>query len=72
MNIKKIESHIKELNAIRAIHHRNFKEIERKHREREISDKNFEKHKQKHDSKIEKIKVKLREFEEKFGERKGK
>ena len=72
MNMKKIESEIKELNAVRAKHQRNFKEIERKHREREMSDKNFEKHKQKHDSKIEKIKVKLRELEEKFGEIKGK
>jgi ParB-like chromosome segregation protein Spo0J len=72
MNMKKIESEIKELNAIRAKHQRNFKVIERKHRDREMSDKNFEKHKQKHDSKIGKIKVKLRELEEKFGEIKGK
>jgi hypothetical protein len=63
MNKEKIESEIKELNAIRAMHHRDFNEIEKRHNKKEISDKSFEKHKQKYDSRIEKIKGKLRKLE---------
>ena len=65
MNKEKIESEIKELNAIRAMHRRDFREIEKKFNKKEISDKNFEKHKRKYDSKIEKIRGKIRKLEEK-------
>ena len=65
MNKEKIESEIKELNAMRAMHHRDFNEIEKRYDRKEISDKIFEKHKRKYDSKIGKIKEKIRKFEEK-------
>ena len=65
MNKEKIESEIKEFNAIRAMHHRDFKEIEKRYNKKEISDKNFEKQKRKYDSRIEKIKGKIRKLEEK-------
>jgi hypothetical protein len=65
MNKEKIESEIKELNAIRAMHHRDFKEIEKRYNKKLISDKNFGKQKRKYNSKIEKIKEKIRRLEEK-------
>jgi hypothetical protein len=66
MNREKIESEIKELNAIRAMHQRDFREIEKKFNSKEISDKTFEKHKRKYDSRIEKIRGKIRKLEEKI------
>ena len=68
MNKEKIESEIKELNAIRAMRHRDFKEFEKRYDRKEISDKSFEKHKQKYDSRVEKIKDKIRKLEEKHEE----
>lgn len=65
MNMEKNESEIKELNAIRAMRHRDFKEIEKRYNRREISDKTYEKLKRKYDSRIEKIKEKIRKLEEK-------
>lgn len=70
MNKKKIESEIKELNAIRAMRHRDFKEIEKKYNKKEISDKTFEKLKRKYDSRVEKIKGKIRKLEEKHENKK--
>ena len=64
MNKEKIESEIKELNAIRAMRHRDFNEIEKRYDRKEISDKSFEKHRQKYDSRIEIIKDKIRKLEE--------
>ena len=69
MNKEKIESEIKELNAIRAMRHRDFKEFEKRYDRKEISDKSFEKHKQKYDSRIKKIKDKIRKLEEKYEEK---
>ena len=69
MNKEKIESEIKELNAIRAMRHRDFKEFEKRYDRKEISDKSFEKHKQKYDSRIKKIKDKIRKLEEKHEEK---
>jgi len=69
MNKEKIESEIKELNAIRAMRHRDFKEFEKRYDRKEISDKSFEKHKQKYDSRLEKIKDKIRKLEEKHEEK---
>ncbi len=69
MDKEKIESEIKELNAIRAMRHRDFKEFEKRYDRKEISDKSFEKHKQKYDSRLEKIKIKIRKLEEKREEK---
>jgi len=63
MNKEKIESEIKELNALRARHHRDFNEVEKRYNKKEISDKSFEKHKQKYESRVEKIKIKIRKLE---------
>ncbi len=65
MKKEKIDGKIKDLNAIRAMYQRDFNDLERKHREKKISDKDFEKHKGKYESKMEKIKFKIRELEEK-------
>jgi hypothetical protein len=65
MSNEKIESEIKKLNSIRAMYHRDFKDIEKRYQNREISDKNFEKYKSRYDSRIEKIKEKIRKLEEK-------
>ena len=64
MNKDKIESEIKELNALRARDHRDFNEIEKRYNRKEISDKTYEKQKRKYDSKIEKIKGKIRKLED--------
>jgi hypothetical protein len=66
MNKEKIEREIKELNAIRAMHYRNFKEFEKRLDKKEISDKIYEKQKRKYESRIEKIKEKIRKLEEKI------
>ena len=64
MNREKIESKIKELNSMRAMQQKYLREIEEKHQNKEISDIKFEKHKNKLDSKIEKIKHQIRDLEE--------
>jgi len=64
MNMEKIENEIKKLNSIRSIFQRDLKEIEKRYKNREISDKTFDKHKRKYMSKIEKVKEKIRKLEE--------
>ena len=64
MNREKIENEIKELNAFRARYKRDFNEIEKRYYKKEISDKTFEKQKQKYESKMEKIRGKIRKLEE--------
>ena len=64
MNREKIESKIKELNSIRAMQQKHLREIEEKHHNKEISNIKFDKHKDKIDSKIDKIKHQIRELEE--------
>ena len=66
MNREKIESEIKELNAIRAMYQRDFREIEKKFNNKELSDKNFKKHKRRFDSRFEKIREKIRKLEKKI------
>ena len=66
MDKEKIENKIKELNSFRARYHRDFQEIEIKHNNKSISEKDYEKHKRKHELKMEKIRVKIRQFEEKL------
>jgi hypothetical protein len=55
MDREKIEDKIKELNSFRARYHRDFKEIEVKYNDKNISEKDYEKHKRKHELKMEKI-----------------
>ena len=62
----KIESKIKELNSLRARYKRDFKEIEEKYKDKIITEKDYENHKHKHELKMEKIRIKIRELEEKF------
>jgi hypothetical protein len=64
MKKEKIGNEIKQLNSIRSIYHRDFKEIEKKYSRKEISEKIFEKQKIKYNSRIEKIKEKIRKLEE--------
>ena len=63
---EKIENKIKELNSFRARYQRDFKEIEEKYKEKIITEKDYENHKHKHELKMEKIRIKIRELEEKF------
>jgi hypothetical protein len=64
MSKEKIESEIKKLNSIRSIFQRDLKEIEKRYKNNEISDKTFDKYKRKYMSKIEKVKNKIRKLEE--------
>jgi archaellum component FlaC len=66
MDREKIENKIKELNSFRAMCQKDFKEIERRYKDRIISEKNYEKYKHKYESKIEKIREKIRKLEEKY------
>ena len=66
MDREKIENKIKELNSLRARYQRDFKEIERKYNDKNMSEKDYEKHKRKHELKIEKIRIKIRQLEEKI------
>jgi predicted nucleic acid-binding Zn-ribbon protein len=66
MEREKIENKIKELNSFRARFQRDFKEIETKYNDKIISEKDYENHKRKFELKIEKIREKIRQLEEKF------
>ena len=66
MDREKIEDKIKELNSFKARYHRDFKEIEVKYNNKKISEKDYEKHKRKHELKMEKNRVKIRQLEEKI------
>ncbi len=66
MDREKIENKIKELNSFRARYQRDFKEIERKYNDKNISEKDYEKHKRKHELRMEKIRGKIRQLEEKI------
>ena len=65
MNKKqKIADAIKDLNAIRAVYHRDFKRYEKQYKNKDITKKEFEKHKIDYEKKKEKIKSKIHSFEE--------
>ena len=49
----KIEDEIKNLNAIRAMYHRDLEEFEKKYKDNEMSKEEFEKHKINYDKKRE-------------------
>ena len=66
MDREKIENKIKELNSFRARYQRDFKEIEKKYNDKNISENDYGKHKRKHELKMEKIRDKIRQLEEKF------
>jgi chromosome segregation ATPase len=65
-DVNKIENKIKDLNEIRAIYHRDLEEFERQYNEKEISTKQFEKHKIDYDKKREKIRKEIHILEEKL------
>jgi chromosome segregation ATPase len=66
MNHEKIDGKIKELNARRAKEQRLLNDIEKNYRAHKLSDSSYEKHKQKYETKIEKIKKQIRELEKKM------
>ena len=55
-----------ELNSFRARYQRDFKEIDKIYADKFLSEKDFEKYKQKHELKIENIRNKIRQLEEKI------
>ncbi len=63
---EKLEEKIKELNEIRAMYHRRFKDIEEKWKDGEISEDTYNKHKEKYEKQKEKIKNKIHILEEKL------
>ncbi len=68
---EKIRAKIEDLNSIRAMYHKEFKEIEMKHKGKKMSDKDFEKTKRKYDKRAEKIRLKINKLEKKFEKLKG-
>ena len=67
MNQYKMENKIKDLNSKRAMQKKYLREIEKKYHQKEISESHFIKHKQKIESKIEKIIHQIRHFEVEMG-----
>jgi len=67
MNDKsKIEDKIKDLNAMRAIYHRDYETFEKQYKNNEITKDQFEKHKNTYEKKRDKIKIKIQALEEKL------
>ena len=64
--LEKIEEKIKDLNAFRAVYHREFEIIEKKYFEGEISEEEFEKHKAGYEKKRGQIRGKIHILEEKL------
>ena len=64
MNHDKILEKIKELNAVRAKHTRDFKQIQEKHRHHEISDKEFEKRQSNFHKNHKKIQQEIHDLEQ--------
>ena len=62
----KIEDKIKDLNATRAMYHRDLEEFERRYKKKEISKEELEKHKINYEEKREKIRNKIHGLEEKL------
>lgn len=62
----KIEDKIKDLNATRAMYHRDFEEFEKHYKEKKISKDEFDKHKNNFEKKREKIRKKIHKLEEKL------
>lgn len=63
MNHEKILEKIKELNSLRAKYNREFKEIQKKHINHEISDKDFNKHESSFHKNFEKLRIEIKELE---------
>jgi hypothetical protein len=68
MNREKTLEKIKELNSIRARHKRDFKEIQEKHLNHEMSDKEFEKHESNFNKNYDKVQDEIQELEHKLHE----
>lgn len=63
MSKDRIDSEIKALNHDRALLKKKMAELESRYKENDISEKDFQKHKEKIDAKCEKIRKKLHELE---------
>lgn len=59
----KVDQKIKDLNEVRGIYKRDFKEIMKKYEDGEVSKDYFEKKKKKYDKKFEDIRQKIHELE---------
>lgn len=68
MNREKILDKIKELNSLRARCKRDFKEIQKKHDNHEISDKDFEKHNSRFHDRYEKFRLEILDLEHKLND----
>jgi hypothetical protein len=68
MNRDKILEKIKELNSLRARYRRDFKEMEKKHNNHEMSDKDFEKHESTFHKNYDKVLHEIQELEHKLNE----
>jgi hypothetical protein len=62
MNRDKILEKIKELNSLRARQNRDFKEIQEKHNNHELSDKDFEKHESNFHTNHEKLRLDIQKL----------
>jgi hypothetical protein len=63
---QKIEDAISDLNAIRAVYHRELKEFEKQYKNKKISKEEFDKHKENFEGKRQKIREKIQNLEEKL------
>ncbi|MBU0496678.1 MAG: hypothetical protein KKC68_06975 [Candidatus Thermoplasmatota archaeon] len=68
MKKEKIEDKLKELNAIRAMHHRDLERFEQQYHAKKISKEDFEKHNKKYTEQREKIRKKIQNLETKLTE----
>ena len=68
MNREKIVEKIKELNSFRARCKHDFKVIQEKHKNHEISDKDFEKHESRFHDRYEKYRLEISDLEHKLNE----
>ena len=62
MNRDKILEKIKELNLFRARYNRDFKEIQEKHKNHELSDNDFKKHESSFHKNYEKLRLEIQEL----------
>jgi predicted DNA binding CopG/RHH family protein len=63
---EKIEDKIKDLNATRAMFHRDFERFEKQYKDKDISKEEFKKHKINYEKKREKIRIKIHALEGKL------
>ena len=64
----KILEKIKDLNSLRARQNRDFKEVQKKHNNHEMTDKEFEKHEKNFHKNHEKLRQEIKKLEHKLNE----